>query len=172
MGYLDAVTSSYLRTGKDGRRLFYPWGAMGRGYVVPTEDEFERLHRIAKIFTAAFLVLVIVPAALQMPAATVVIAAVVALFYSLWARGLVRRLEPSAEKLSVRAALSTQAFTHSIVTLWLLEFLSLGFVAAGILLLVRDSANWPIALAPIVFFGLCAGLFAFTLVLRRKSVTP
>ena len=67
MGYLDAVTSSYLRTGKDGRRLFYPWGAMGRGYVVPTEDEFEGLRRIARIVPPrSLLVLVIASAALQM----------------------------------------------------------------------------------------------------------
>ena len=73
MGYFDRLTSSYFRTGKDGRRLFYPRGAMGRGYVVPSEDEYQRLHRIAKIFTAAFhvltyasLVLIIAAAALQM----------------------------------------------------------------------------------------------------------
>ena len=172
MGYLDAVTSSCLRTGKDGRRLFYPWGPMGRGYVVPTEDEFERLRRIARISTAAFLVLVIVSAALQMYLATVVIGAGFALFQLFWTRGLVRRLEPSAEKISIREAMSTQAFAHNAAILWLLEFLSLGFVAAGIFLLVRDSGNRPITLASIAFFGLCAGLFAFMLALRWKRVTP
>lgn len=171
MGYLDAVTSSYLRTGKDGRRLFYPWGAMGRGYVVPTEDEFEGLRRIARIGTAAFLVLVIASAALQMYLATLVIGAGFALFQVIWTRGLVRRLEPSAEKLSVRDTLSTQAFTHNIVTLWVLEFLSLGFVAAGIFLLVRDGANWPIALLSIALFAPGAGVFVFMLVLRKR-VTP
>jgi hypothetical protein len=145
---------------------------MGRGYVVPTEDEYERLRRNAKIFTAALLVPIIVPAALQMVVATVVIAAVIALLYLLWAYALVRRLEPSAEKLSMRDTLSTQAFTHNAATLWLLEFLSLGFVAAGIFLLVRDSANWPITLLSVVLFAPGAGVFAFMLMLRRERVTP
>jgi hypothetical protein len=184
MGYFDRLTSSYFRTGRDGRRLFYPRGAMGRGYVVPTEDEYQRLHGIAKIFTAAFhlltcasLVLIVVAVALQMPVAgvvvaTVVVAAVGALCYELWARALTRRLAPSSEKLSIRSALSTQAFAHNGAKLWLLEFLSLGFVAAGVFMLVRDSGNWPIALASIVFFGLCAGVLAFMLAVRRERVTP
>jgi uncharacterized membrane protein YccC len=47
---------------------------------------------------------------------------------------------------------------------------SLIFVAAGILILVLDPADWLIALASTVFFGLCAAVIARMLILRSRQV--
>ena len=48
MGYFDALTSSSFKITEDGRRLFCPWGTLGRAYAIPSEREFERLHRCVK----------------------------------------------------------------------------------------------------------------------------
>jgi hypothetical protein len=42
------------------------------------------------------------------------------------------------------------------------------FVAAGVLMLVFDPDNWPIALASTIFFALCAAVMARMLVLRSR----
>jgi hypothetical protein len=34
MGYFDALTSNAFKTAPDGRKLFFPWGVLGRGYVL------------------------------------------------------------------------------------------------------------------------------------------
>ena len=60
MGYFDALTSSSFKTTEDGRRLFFPWGTLGRGYAIPSEEEFERLRRRVKAYLAISLPLIIV----------------------------------------------------------------------------------------------------------------
>ena len=30
----DALTSGYFKTAPDGRKLFFPWGVLGRGYTI------------------------------------------------------------------------------------------------------------------------------------------
>ncbi len=37
MGYFEALTSSSFKTTKGGQKLFFPWGTLGRGYVIPSE---------------------------------------------------------------------------------------------------------------------------------------
>ena len=44
MGYFDALTSGTFKTTPDGKRLFFPWGTLGRGYIVGTETDYERLR--------------------------------------------------------------------------------------------------------------------------------
>ena len=34
MGFFDALSSGYFKTGADGHHLFFPYGAVGRGYVL------------------------------------------------------------------------------------------------------------------------------------------
>ena len=45
MGYFDALTSGYFKTAPDGRKLFFPWGVLGRGYAIDSEQDYERLRR-------------------------------------------------------------------------------------------------------------------------------
>jgi hypothetical protein len=48
MTILDALTHFYFRTTEDGRMLFFPYGAIWRGFLVPSSEEFERLRRRVK----------------------------------------------------------------------------------------------------------------------------
>ena len=43
MGYFDALMSSWFKTLPDGRKLFYPRGAWGRGYIIASEPDYKRL---------------------------------------------------------------------------------------------------------------------------------
>jgi len=52
VGYFDAVTSSSFKTTEDGRRLFFPWGTLGRGYVIGSDKEFGRLRSCVKAYCA------------------------------------------------------------------------------------------------------------------------
>jgi hypothetical protein len=69
-------------------------------------------------------------------------------------------------------SLAFQAFAESAIVLWLMEIGSLGFVAAGIFILVATPERWLTALAGIGFFGLCAAFNTYLLVLRRRGAPP
>lgn len=42
-----------FKIGRDGALLFYPWSYLGKGYLVPTPEAWEKLHRWMSIATLA-----------------------------------------------------------------------------------------------------------------------
>jgi hypothetical protein len=168
-GYFNALTSNYFKITPDGRRLFYPWGAVSRGYAIPSEEHYVRLHRRIKIYNIVSLVAIIGASVAQYYLASFVIAALVIAAYAAWTPYLVRGLQPSDVRLSRQESMTTQARMHGAVGLWLLQIASLVFVAGGVAMLVLEPDRWLTALAGIVFFGLCAAVGARMLMLRRRA---
>jgi hypothetical protein len=39
--------------------LFFPWGVLGRGYTIDSEQDYERLRRQVKAYTIVSLVLIV-----------------------------------------------------------------------------------------------------------------
>jgi hypothetical protein len=104
MGYFDALTSGAFKTDKDGRRLFFPWGVLGRGYVLASERDYERLQRQIKIYIIVALVLIIGTGLLEAYIWSVIAVALLTAFYVVWAKYLLRGLQPSDERLSLERA--------------------------------------------------------------------
>ena len=121
MGYFDALTSGYFKTAPDGRKLFFPWGVLGRGYTIDSEQDYERLRRQVKAYTIVSLVLIVGVTALQAYVGAVVIGALLIAFYLGWMRYLLRGLQASDERLSLQDSMTSQARAHSATGLWLLQ---------------------------------------------------
>jgi hypothetical protein len=172
MGYFDALTSSYFKVAPDGRRLFFPWGVLGRGYVVASEQQYERLRQQLKIYAIVSLVLIVATVGVRYYIATLVIGAALMVFYAVWSRYLLSDLQATQERLSLHESLSAQARVHSTFGLWSLEIIALVFVIGGAFLLVADRDQWAIAAGCVVFFGACAAVFAYMLVLRGRTRAP
>jgi len=172
VGYFDALTSSYFKATPDGRRLFFPWGVMSRGYVIGSEQDYERLRGQLKIYTVVSLVLIIGSVAAAGFLWSLGVVALLILFYLCWLPYLLRRMQPSDERLSLTESMTSQARTHGVAMLWLLEIISVLFVVAGIFILIFDPREWLTGLASIIFFGLCAAMFTRMLILRRRANRP
>ena len=170
MGYFDALTSGAFKTAKDGRRLFFPWGVLGRGYVLASEQDYERLHRQIKIFMIVALVLIVGTMTAQLYVGAAITVLLMA-GYVVWTMYVLRGLQPSDEGLSLEESMTSQALTHNAGFLWAAAIGSFLFVAVGILMLIFAPDQWLIALASIIFFGLCAASIARMLVLRYRRAT-
>ena len=86
-------------------------------------------------------------------------------------RSLLRGVQPSNEGLRQEYSLASQARTQSAVVIWLMEIASLALVGCGLGILVTDPGQWLMALVSIVFFGLCAAVNTYMLVLRWRGAT-
>jgi hypothetical protein len=170
MGYFDALTSSYFKDGADGQKLFFPWGAMGRGYALPSVEAYERLRGKLKVYTIVSLVAIIAASALRLYLISFAIATVLMAFYVLWARTILRNLTPVAETLSLRESYTSQALAHSPRMLWALQIVSVVFVAIGCAMLIAEPRNWLTALGVIVFFTACAIANGFMIAQRRRKL--
>ena len=169
MGYFDALTGSYFKAAPDGRKFFFPWGTFARGYAIPSEQHYERMRRQLKIYTIVSLVAVIGSSLMQGFLVSLAVAGALILFYLIWSRSLLRGLTPSQERLTMTESMTNQARAHGTAGIWMLEIISLAFVAAGAVILIADPTQWFVGLSCIVFFGLCAVIFARMLVLRRRT---
>jgi hypothetical protein len=170
MGYFNGLTSGSFKIAPDGRRLFFPWGVLGSGYAIASEQDYQRLRRQVKVYMIVTLVLVIIaPNLYEGYVGTAVIAGLLVTFYLVWMWRLLPRLTNSGERLSLQESMTTQARAHGPTVLWLLEIVAFAFVGCGILMFVVDPNHWLGALAVTMFFGLCAAKITRMLMLQRRS---
>jgi hypothetical protein len=168
MGYFDGLTSASFKTTQDGRRLFFPWGVLGSGYAIASEQDYRRLRQQVKGYMIAALVLIIATSSFEGYVVSVVVAALLTTFYLAWMWHLLRRLKDSRERMSLQESMTIQAHAFGVVVLCLVGIGAFALVGGGIYMLVVDPSQWRVALASIVFFGLCAAKVVRMLVLRRR----
>jgi len=168
VGYFDALTNSSFKTTPDGQRLFFPLGAMGRGYVLETEADYERLRRLIKISIIVGMVVTIGPIACGANLLGIAAAVVWCTLYAAWMALRLRGMQASTERLTVRESMTTQARAHSTIFLWFGAIGALLFVAAGGFILIVDPRQWLVACGGILFFGFCGFVFARMISLQRR----
>jgi hypothetical protein len=174
MGYFDGLIAGQFKIAEDGRRLFFPRGFWGRGYVVDSDSEFRRLRRQMMIYQAVALVLVIAAAMPRQynPYLAIAVALLLIVFYLVWSRSLVAGLQPTGDRLKLRETSAAQARAFGPFVLWFLEIVALAFVAVGVALLLTDPTSRLLAIVTIAFFGLCAACGAYLLLLRGQTTSP
>src|ERR1700722_10362839 len=145
MGYFDALSGDNFKTGRDGSKLFFPWGILGRGYTIASDEDCRRLQRQIKVYMIVSLVLIMASGSAASYWSPLLIAVPLTGFYLVWMRYVLYRLKKSNETLTLRETASFQAHAHNVVILWLIGILAVGFVVVGIIMLVADPGNWLIA---------------------------
>jgi hypothetical protein len=125
MGYFDGLTSGSFKTAEDGRRLFFPWGVLGSGYAIASEQDYLRLRQQVKAYMVVTLVLVIASGMYEPYRAPLAAAALLVCFYLAWMWRVLPRLRRSDEKLLLQECMTAQARAHGPVVLWLMESLPL-----------------------------------------------
>lgn len=152
-----------------GRQLFFPWGALGRGYVVPSETEHARLLEILSRMTKVGMVGVILLVSLVRPRSlALLILPPTCLAHHLWVRRTTRGWPPTEERLSMRESFAAQAIAVGWPLLWALLLGSLLFVVAGIYLLIVRPDEWSTSVAAILFFGVCSAAYSWMIWLRTS----
>jgi peptidoglycan/LPS O-acetylase OafA/YrhL len=104
MGLLDALCEGTFVQRPDGRILFFPWGALGRGYALSSDEEHRRLRRATKRLLVLGVVglPVAVTGGMQSlgPGPIAAIGALLAVFGALCLVRLTRGLEPCPERIT------------------------------------------------------------------------
>ena len=167
MGYLDALAQGAFKRTSSGKMAFYPWGKIGRGYEIQTDEQYDEIHR----FIVRYYIIVLpiaIGAAVILKWFAFAVVPVVTVPYVLWLRRWTRILPATDERMTFRESFEAQAAAHSPVMLWVLLVISLAFVLAGTAIVVsgRDVLT---GFACALFFGCCAAVFGFMIAARRHS---
>ena len=166
MGYFDALASGAFKRTTSGKMAFYPWGKVGKGYEIQTDEQYEEIHG----FIVRYYMIVLpiaVGSAVFLKWLALVIVPLAVIPYVLWLRRWTSILPTTDERLTFRESFEAQASAHSPVMLWVLLAISLAFVLAGAAI-VLSGGDILIGLVCALFFGCCAAVFGFMISARRR----
>ena len=166
--YSDLLTTSCMKVGADGRKIFYPWGIYRRGYAFPTNAAYERLNDLLKIYIVISLLCILPSVATRSYLAAAILFLVSMVFYPIWMRFELPRLQPTQDKLTIRGSYTNFARLLPAWVAWVELISCLVFVAGCVAVLLISPSQWMFALGGILFFGGGAVLSAVTLVLHRR----
>lgn len=172
MGYFDGLTDASFKTDAEGNSLFYPWGVMGAGYILPSEYKKNSIRtyikRMYMIVLPAIILIQIVFGFLP----NLILLAVYMIWYYLAVKKMTSDLTKSTVKLKTSEAYTNSAKSHNLPTLIFLSICSLVFVVMGALLIASGTGGF-IGYFTVLFFGLCTvaiGYMAKIKIQSKKSV--
>jgi heme/copper-type cytochrome/quinol oxidase subunit 4 len=174
MGYFDGLTASSFKKDAEGRDLFFIWGKLGKGRVVPTEADGAWVRQYLKNFYIVVIVAVVPMVLLGGEAFSPRWLLTIAIFMALALAALVplwlrtREWPMAGERLTYRESMSASAKAHGMVSLSILVVLGIVLVAGSVFVLLYTDETLVGAFG-VVFFGACLGLFLWMLRARRRG---
>jgi len=170
MSYWDAFTANIFGRNNDNCRTYTPFGKFGKTYLVPDERVIVIQASIRRAYQIMLTSTILTQILFGWKWNLIVGPVVLACFY-INSFKLVKGLEiiPANQiiKTSRIGNMQRSAEATGVFALSLLLIVSLLFVFAGIWLVAQngDLAGWLC----LIFFGLCAFMFAFQLFLLRQN---
>jgi hypothetical protein len=158
MGYFDGMASALFKRDESGGTVFYPWGVLGKGRLLPDEEAEKRVFRFVKLYFQISLVLVIGVGALFHEWYYAVLLPILLIWYYLQCKALVSAYPVSQSKLTIKQANTGAAAGFGKPVLWALFAGSALFVAAALWMTVSSQAfdQRAIGFLGVLFFGACA----------------
>ena len=168
MRILDQFLDTWFKRSKDGHRLFFPWGVLGRGYFVPLAEDEERIRTHGKVLVigcGAVAVLIFLFRQDLLVAGSLFAFLLIATFaVPLY---LKRGLEPSTERLSFKENFKASSSILPKWFVWLGLIICCFFAITSLAVLILRPHLWLETGGGIVLFGLLAALYLRMLIVRR-----
>jgi hypothetical protein len=179
VGWLDRIATASFKKDAEGRNLFFPWGKLGPGRVVPSEADsawirsYLKIYFVCVVVTAVPVIVIgkIFRTSADLTTGALFIGAFVVVliipWFVLWLR--VRSWLVAGEReMSVQDALSRSAEQVGPVLLWI-GITGGGLMAALFIYPAIVSEETMGAALGLVFFGACAGFLILVHRARRRS---
>ncbi len=174
MGYFDGLTAASFKRDAEGRELFFIWGRLGKGRIIPSEADATWVRRYLKIYYVGVLVAIVPTLMISgdpfqprwMATVAIFLLLALAVLMPLWQR--VRAWPLAGERLTYGEAISASAKAHGAVSLAVLAVLS-ALMCAGSLLVALHTDGTTVGILGAVLFGACVALFIWMLAARRRG---
>lgn len=104
MGYFKRLTSSSFKIDHVGNTIFFPWGVLGKGYIVPDKITEDKIRNFVTLYHVVGLTLIFVVGVFLMlwDIAFVIIIPAAVLVWYLQTIKYVKGLKQSEERLSLK----------------------------------------------------------------------
>jgi len=168
MSYFDGLTDGAFKTDASGNTLFYPWGILGSGVIVESEEKKKKIRNFIKkisIFTLPAIIIIQITVGFWL---NLILLPIFGIWYYFSIKHITKDLNITNKKLTISESYNNSAKSFGFLTLIFLEFGSIVFVVLGIWTLWIDKESL-IAYASIGFFSLCAIAFGYMIVAKFRN---
>ena len=168
MGYFDGLASGIIKKDKSDNAVYYPWGVLGKGYVLPNATRETAIKNMVILFYQIFLGMFFIHLFLikNAPIFAVLVIALVIWFLDK-SHQLTKDCPKSDEKLTLKEGYSNSAKAHNKWMLWFCLVVSIFFTLAGIAFLLSDKIS--IGLLMTIVFGACTTAIGFMIKVKNKQ---
>jgi hypothetical protein len=167
MGYFEGLADASFKKDSNGNNVFYPWGVLGKGRVLPDEATKIKLRMFVIRYYQIILPVAILLGILRLWLPAILVLILLTLGFYLYVNLLTKDCPICTEKLTLKESYKNSANSHNTLMLWLLLLVSLLFMMGGIWLFFKGRLF--IGLGSVVFFGLCSAVFIFMLKIKGKQ---
>ncbi|MDP2206923.1 MAG: hypothetical protein Q8K65_11515, partial [Alphaproteobacteria bacterium] len=165
MGLLDGLTDTAFRTDSAGRQVFYPWGSLGKGYVMRDVEHYQSMRSKIKWMYIIILPLLFISHSVFGIKGNLICLALYLIWHPAMLKYWTSGLEISSERMTAAETRGNSAKSHNRGTLIFFVIMSVVFVLLG-LWLIANGYFWQ-GLLSSIFFGGCG--FMIALMLRDKG---
>ncbi|PFH11665.1 hypothetical protein BCF11_4120 [Collimonas sp. PA-H2] len=169
MGYFDGLTNASFKKSQDGSTVFYPWGVLGKGRILPDEAAEAKVRGFVKRYYKIMLPTVIIVCVMAGWIWALPLAAIFGAWFYFGSRALVAAYPYSDDKLTLKQGYANSAIGHNQFVLWLLFVFSVLFVVGGIFIayIAKSPGQMMTAVSAIVFFGACGLAIGYMIKVKR-----
>jgi len=172
MGYFNGITDSNFKTDDKGRILFYPWGVLGKGYIL-TDDSikrkirrFKKRYHIISLPCLATIAVVVLTGWVE----CLILFPIFPLWYWFKTAQLLKGAHFVTDtKFGLKESYTFSSKSHNIVTLWLMLIVSVLFTLAGIIVFIFDKSAWLFGVICILFFGACSCAIGYMIKVKKTT---
>ena len=169
MGYFDGMTDACFKTDAQGTTLFYKWGVLGKGYIIPSADKKDEIRKFLKLYYMISLPIIIVLGAFINWLLATILVIPFFIWFQIKISSLTKDLAISNEKLTLKESYTNSAKGHNETTLWLLLIFSILMFLGGlfVLLIAKNLKGQILGIGCIIMFGACSAAFIYMLKMKN-----
>lgn len=160
MGYFDGLTEASFKKDSQGQTLFFPWGVIGKGYIVTDSKKEAQLRKFTKLNYMITLPVVIFNQVVFGYVPNLILLPIYLITFVLLLKKYTSGLPIATDKLKVAEAYKNSARKHSLFTLVALGLSSLIFTIMGVIFIV-EGRNVILGAFAVALFGFTTAAMAY-----------
>lgn len=169
MGYFDGLASGIIKKDKNNNSVYYPWGILGKGYVLENEEKEQEIKKMVILFYQLFFAIFILFALLfKMLPIFIVGTLGLLIWFLVKSHQLTKNCPKSDEKLTLKEGYSNSAKAHNIWMLYVLLAVSIVFTLLGLFLLLSGKSILP-SLFLTVLFGASGVAIGYMIRVKKQG---
>jgi len=169
MGYFDGLGSGSFRKDDEGNTVFYPWGVLSKGRILPDQVVEDEVRAVVRQYQKISLPLVLGVGLILGWIWAFLLLPILLAWFHLRTRKLIAVYPYSEDKLRLKESVEHTAISHGKFNLSLLCCGSVLLSLAG-LVVVLSATSFHQAVPgwlALIFFGLCSAIFGVMLMIRK-----